>query len=71
MISRSTSDPVVNRVRADQVVWDYDGNKIHGTGNVLVSRGDQVRIPGVAIDADTALQTANITGGDAPITGTF
>ncbi|MBC8135737.1 MAG: LPS export ABC transporter periplasmic protein LptC [Fibrella sp.] len=71
LVSRSTPDGIVSSVRADHMVWEYDRNQIHGTGNVLVTQGDLARIPGTAIDADTALQTVTMTGGSAPITGTI
>lgn len=69
--SMNAPDGIVSTLRADRMVWEYDRDKIHGTGNVLVTHGDMVQMPGIAIDADTALQTVRMTGGDAPITGTF
>ncbi len=71
LTSRTLFNGVVTAVRADRMVWEYDRDKIHGTGNVLVTHGDTVRMPAIAIDADTALQTVNMTGGGAPITGTY
>lgn len=66
----SGSEPK-GELRADRMTWRYDANEVRGTGNVLVTRGAQVRIPGTAIIADTALKTVEMTGGDAPITGTI
>ena len=60
-----------NRARADQMVWNHDRHRVTGTGNVVLSSGDAVRLPGTTLVADTRLQSAEITGGDAPITGTI
>lgn len=71
LVAEKTSDGVVSTVRADRMVWQYDRNKIHGTGNVLVTHGNVARIPGTTIDADTSLRIVKMTGGTAPITGTI
>ena len=60
-----------NTIRADQMVWNHDRHRVTGTGNVVLSSGDAVRLPGTTLVADTRLQSAEITGGDAPITGTI
>ncbi len=57
--------------RADTATWRYGENKIVGTGNVVIARGDEINLPGKSFVADTAIRTFTLVGSGAPATGTF
>ena len=58
-------------VRADTMRWEYDRDHLDGTGNIVLTYGEQVRMPGKSFVANTQLESATVTGGDAPITGKY
>ena len=60
--SRNDTDGTPKSVRADTMRWEHDKNQITGEGNVMLSYGTTVQIPGRSFVADTAIQSFDVTG---------
>jgi hypothetical protein len=61
----------VPAIRADRMTWLHDKNQITGTGNVLITRAPDLKIPGERFEADTEVRRFKVYTGGAPATGTF
>jgi len=57
--------------RADTATWRYGKDKIVGSGNVVIARGQEINLPGASFEADTAIRSFTIKGSGSPATGTF
>jgi hypothetical protein len=53
------------------MVWRPDNNEIRGSGNVLMTREDSLRLPGKEFIADTRMRRIQMTAGSRPATLKF
>lgn len=63
--------PNTPAIRADTMTWRYETGTITGSGNVLVTRKPDLRVPGASFSADTRLRSFTLNGGAGAATGTF
>ncbi len=67
--SQSDAGGGVGTLQADHVVWEYEQGQIVGTGHVVLTREDSIRVHAVRLVADTALQTVDLIGEEEPTLG--
>ena len=71
VVARSLTEVGAPAIRADKMTWRHDKNEIRGSGNVLVTRDPDMRLPGKSFVADTRLRRFTLTSSGAPASGTF
>jgi len=71
VVVQSLALPEAPAIRADRMRWEFATGIITGSGNVLVTRKPDTRIPATTFKADTQLKKITLTGGTEPATGSF
>ncbi len=56
-------------LRADTMTWKHDTDEVRGKGNVLITNGPDVSLPGENFEGNTALRTFRVWNGQDPQNG--
>ena len=68
---RALAQPGTPTVRADNVTWRRDADTITGTGNVVIERAPDLRMPVESFTANTRLRRIQVGPSTGPATGSL